>query len=336
MKKLDGKVIVMYADCKITRGVVKCTIVDITRKRLFELPIEVADVIESIINTKGGSRIYEPAITNDVINFLIYEELAFWTDTPNAFPAISEDVAVRSRLTNALIDIKDTIHDLHYILPQLDALGCEMLQIRFFRSYPIGVIQGIVDKVTESNIRSLDLYLQSDGLNHEDIVSLLSKYGVISNFVLFNARDNNVLKLESGTILNADQYINVRQEMNSCEDCGYISKRSFHIGDVRTFNEYKLMNSCLSRKVSIDEMGQVCNCPAIRSKFGYYSEVNIKDIVTEPAFMKYEKLNKDSILVCKDCEYRYVCTDCRAITQGDGNYGKPTNCSYDPYTGEWT
>jgi hypothetical protein len=47
-------------------------------------------------------------------------------------------------------------------------------------------------------------------------------------------------------------------------------------------------------------------------------------------------INKDQITVCKDCEFRYVCTDCRAYLLDAGDlYSKPSKCTYDPYTAEW-
>ena len=47
-------------------------------------------------------------------------------------------------------------------------------------------------------------------------------------------------------------------------------------------------------------------------------------------------INKDLIDVCKDCEFRYICTDCRAYIQDKNNiYSKPAKCNYDPYNAEW-
>lgn len=44
-------------------------------------------------------------------------------------------------------------------------------------------------------------------------------------------------------------------------------------------------------------------------------------------------LSKDKIDICKDCEYRYVCNDCRPISSSLHDRGKI--CSYNPYTGKW-
>ena len=39
----------------------------------------------------------------------------------------------------------------------------------------------------------------------------------------------------------------------------------------------------------------------------------------------------------KDCEFRYICTDCRAYVEDPEDIlSKPLKCGYNPYTGEWS
>jgi len=55
-----------------------------------------------------------------------------------------------------------------------------------------------------------------------------------------------------------------------------------------------------------------------------------------PLCQKYEKLSKDQIDICKECEFRYICTDCRAYIEDPENiYSKPLKCGYDPATNQW-
>ena len=60
------------------------------------------------------------------------------------------------------------------------------------------------------------------------------------------------------------------------------------------------------------------------------------------AILKHEltleiMIQKDQIAVCKDCEFRYICTDCRAYKEDpEDDYSKPLKCGYDPYTGVWS
>ncbi len=57
----------------------------------------------------------------------------------------------------------------------------------------------------------------------------------------------------------------------------------------------------------------------------------------QPGFKKYWDINKDKIYVCKDCEFRYICTDCRAYVEDPEDIlSKPLKCGYNPYTGEWS
>jgi SPASM domain peptide maturase of grasp-with-spasm system len=69
---------------------------------------------------------------------------------------------------------------------------------------------------------------------------------------------------------------------------------------------------------------------------------NIKDIMLEKAlnhenFKKYWNITKDQIAVCKDCEFRHICTDCRAyIEEPNDMYSKPLKCGYDPYSNKWS
>jgi len=52
---------------------------------------------------------------------------------------------------------------------------------------------------------------------------------------------------------------------------------------------------------------------------------------------QYWDLSYDKIEVCRDCEYRYACHDCRPLTYGlTGELtAKSLHCSYDPYRGKF-
>ena len=69
--------------------------------------------------------------------------------------------------------------------------------------------------------------------------------------------------------------------------------------------------------------------------FGNIRTDKLIDILNIKAFKKVWNINKDKIEVCRDCEFRYICTDCRAIRENKSDiYSKPLNCSYNPYTNE--
>jgi len=71
--------------------------------------------------------------------------------------------------------------------------------------------------------------------------------------------------------------------------------------------------------------------------YGNIADTSIFTALNNANFKKYWNISKSKISVCKDCEFRYVCTDCRAYLENpNNNFSKPLKCGYDPYTNEWS
>jgi SPASM domain peptide maturase of grasp-with-spasm system len=117
--------------------------------------------------------------------------------------------------------------------------------------------------------------------------------------------------------------------------CGVIDPSLFAI-NIKTFTESLHFNSCLNRKVSVDKKGYIKNCPSLSNHYGHVDETNLADITKTDDFKKLWNIKKDQISICKDCEFRHICTDCRAYRDNpDDIKSKPLKCGYNPYTAEW-
>jgi radical SAM protein with 4Fe4S-binding SPASM domain len=65
-------------------------------------------------------------------------------------------------------------------------------------------------------------------------------------------------------------------------------------------------------------------------------DTKLIDVVNNPEFQKVWHIKKDEIAKCRDCEFRHICTDCRAyIENPEDQYSAPLKCGYNPYTCEW-
>ncbi|MCG8412356.1 MAG: hypothetical protein MI739_13845, partial [Bacteroidales bacterium] len=62
---------------------------------------------------------------------------------------------------------------------------------------------------------------------------------------------------------------------------------------------------------------------------------SLLDVVNSKEFQFYWNISKDQIEVCKDCEFRYICSDCRAYTKNSNVYSQPAKCTYNPYIAKW-
>lgn len=97
-------------------------------------------------------------------------------------------------------------------------------------------------------------------------------------------------------------------------------------------------HSCWEGKLSVCNNGQVIPCPFARTEIiAEYSKNVLQEIFCNKAYEKYWDMTNEDIDRCKDCEYRYVCFDCRPIEKSLTGYfnGKSNLCRYDPLKGEW-
>ncbi len=106
---------------------------------------------------------------------------------------------------------------------------------------------------------------------------------------------------------------------------------------VDTFNFFytKHYNPCIGHQVAIDTAGQIKYCLWSDQELGNLVTDNLKDLIIGGAFDEYWEMSKDRIDLCKECELRYNCNDCR-VDQLKNNHSmdsKPSFCNYDPLVG---
>jgi radical SAM protein with 4Fe4S-binding SPASM domain len=101
-------------------------------------------------------------------------------------------------------------------------------------------------------------------------------------------------------------------------------------------------HNCLAGKVTITDNGNVLPCIFSRGQVvGNVERAGSLRQVLEGRIAAIWRTTKDDVLVCRDCEYRYVCFDCRPISEGaacgKGDYTTAPypRCTYDPFTGVW-
>lgn len=112
-----------------------------------------------------------------------------------------------------------------------------------------------------------------------------------------------------------------------------ITKKTFSKPiDPKTFYKNMTVHNCFGEKLYIDCDLNVFPCAMERRlKYGNLKMCSDYELVNNDIRF----LNKDKVTVCRDCEYRYTCYDCRPDSNNSPVYSKPWNCTYDPYRGVW-
>ena len=159
----------------------------------------------------------------------------------------------------------------------------------------------------------------------------ISNMSNINSIYFFSAPSNGFVPRDE------KQKVNLFFTKQRIEDsyCGNISQY-FFINNMPFFIESQHYNTCLNRKVCIDEDGYIKNCLSMDKHYGNIKDVDLKEVVSSKEFQKLWHIKKDEIKVCKDCEFRHMCMDCRAyIKDPDDIYSQPAKCNYNPYIAKW-
>ena len=123
---------------------------------------------------------------------------------------------------------------------------------------------------------------------------------------------------------------------------GLMLKPNF-TASAETITHYSIGHSCLLGKITVTEFGDVLPCIFSRDNVvgNVLTAPNLESVMRGPVLTRIWHSTKDGVVVCRDCEYRYVCFDCRPLSEGaaagnasylDAPYPR---CTYNPYTGEW-
>jgi len=110
---------------------------------------------------------------------------------------------------------------------------------------------------------------------------------------------------------------------------------------LKEFQRMRYGHNCFSKEACVTTNGDVFPCVMERGRsYGNVLDHLIPEILLSSRACETRLLTKDRIQVCRDCEFRYACFDCRPKAHGadlgENFFAKPPNCTYDPYLGVWS
>lgn len=322
---------ILYPSCIPVKGSKNLLLCDSQRSQYVSLPVGFME----LFNNQPIAIIkkhYDTAIQSEIdkiYSWLIDIEFGFYTNHPQNFEPINLTYLDPSLLTNAIIDFSsESTYSIQKVMSELDYLGARAIQIRFFN------MTSILDVLNDINIqynrvRSIEIISQYPSNDIEEIIKKIVSIKLINHVVFYNSDCFDVLEQENCTI----NYI--KDKSISKHNCGQINTELFNL-DIRHIAEATKHNTCLNQKIGIDVDGSIKNCPSMKLSFGNVTNKSLFEVATESGFQKQWNISKDKVEACKDCEFRLICTDCRAYLEEPGNlYSKPLKCGYDPNLGVW-
>jgi SPASM domain peptide maturase of grasp-with-spasm system len=332
----------LFANCIPVKGARRSLLCDLQTGRMKLIPNGLYEILTQYKNhalpdiKAAYDNEYDTQI-DEYFEFLDSGEWGFWCDSPDEFPELAMTYDTAEAVNNAIIDIDaNSDHDILAIAAQLQDLGCRALQVRFFTPCPLSRLREILQGTAKSKLRSLEILIPFDPeIDEETLKNLCREFPRICRLVVHSAPEYKTVHAVDH-VEDMGVLIYHTDVVTSHECCGIID-RAYFTASVETFTEARHHNNCLHKKISVDARGYIRNCPSMRSDQGHVSDTSLKEALDAPGLQDAWHIHKDQIEICKDCEFRYVCTDCRAYLEDKDNpYAKPAKCAYDPYTATWS
>lgn len=255
-------------------------------------------------------------------------------DYPNEFPPMNMDWKSPYTINNAILDWdKNSNYNVPLVLSELNDLKCKQIQLRFYDPIKISLLQTYLKSVNDSVINGIEVYIPYIEEDQEKFIELIKKHPRITVLTFHSAPETKLI-IEGQ--YNIGVVLMTKNQITDNMHCGNISPDYFTMNP-RFFTESLQFNNCLNRKIGIDAKGNIKNCPTMQKSYGKVNEIKIKNIVLDKNYQKLWSIKKDDISVCKDCEFRYICLDCRAFQSSENaiRNNKPVKCSYNPYDNTW-
>jgi SPASM domain peptide maturase of grasp-with-spasm system len=325
------------------KGVNRSVICDVTRGSYHMIPNALYAILkdktvksfEQVLDKYSDGTMETVETIEGYFDFLIGRDFIFYSDFPDYFSNLELDWDFPAEVSNAVLDIKEfDLKNTLSLLHQLEMLGCNSVQLRFMQYCSLDVLKFLFSELSHSIIDIIEIIMPYFNDEETKQWKFFVEYELRIHFIQFyNAPIYETLlepKDGHGSVFTIkDNFINQK-------NCGVISPFYF-VSNIYAFTEAQQHNTCLNRKISIDTEGYIRNCPSMPEHYGNIKDTTLQEAMQHPDFKKYWFINKDQIAVCKDCEFRYICTDCRAYLEDPKDIlSKPLKCGYNPYSGEST
>lgn len=333
------KIYRLFSPCIPVKGYHRSLIADLNRHQLFYIPNTLYGVLKYGHSHSWAELVNHYGKVNEIVlkeyyQYLMKHELIFplTKDECRCFPHYPLHWDYPSCCSNAIMDIgSQAQYDINRAIEKLAAINCHHIQIRFLSSCCSEDIVSALDKVHSFSFYSVQLCLKYQPVIEDLANTLFDNYWKLAKVEVFEAPSDKIIP-KMGLICLLNYYKDKKLDSNCC---GCVSTQYFSI-ETNHFTESQKHNTCLNRKLCIDANGYVKNCPAMEKHYGRIDEVSLEEVIRQEDFQQCWYINKDRIDVCKDCEFRHMCTDCRCFIKDPENiFSQPAKCTYNPYICKW-
>lgn len=332
----------LYPTCQPTMGKTRSLICDLERQKYFLIP----NILFEILTNKELNTISDVLIqyagddnknTDTILeyfDYLIQNDLILFSQNRSYYAEPEMAYFYPGYISNCIIDVGDSsFSNVILTIRQMDELFCRSLQIRAYCNLSLNQLEVINSECEGTVLEWIEIIMPfNNNISIDELIKICIGNERLRLLVLYGYTQDEIIWQHPGRC----RITGITQIIDSNKHCGVVNSAYFS-PNLATVSESKNFNSCLNLKVGIDVKGFIKNCPSLEKIYGHISSVKIIDAIKSNEFRDMWSINKEVVYKCKECEFRYICTDCRAYLEDPKDiYSKPLKCGYDPESGQWS
>lgn len=334
----------LHSECVPVKGINRGIIYDLNRNDYHIIPLNLTIFLtenkfftsEDISSLRG--KIYKKSYLKFLLELEIIHEIL--DSEMENFISIHNNFEVPYHISNTHIDLDfHVIKAVENIKEIIKKCLCFHVTIHVKSELSWENLNSFLNGLDELDLRSVTLILKDNLYSQINsfVEVLLERYRNLIEINLYSCNEEQgvfyfeVSGLSKKIIKSKNSYSSMKTS-NQIKSSFIINRTLFH--ESLNFNNYYY------KKMMILGNGEIYN--SFKSKsFGNVSNYliveNIVHIVNSEEFSRIGHVNKDKIVVCSDCEFRYMCIDDRTpiLNKLENNWYFETECLYNPKTCEW-
>lgn len=331
----------LHGNCFIVKGATQALVYDLFKSRTLGISLNFSMLYESqfLIDPyddvlESNKEWKEPIIK--IINYLIDNDFAFFTDEPENFPQLDIKFNIVKRIYSAIIELDTkSLQQYEALIENLLSLDCQFFCLVVTEDvYDHKEFEKLLGIFKESRAKWVRVIMKRPYLNFKELQQVTHDMRIV--YKIYNAPKDKTIKdrwwlEESPHKFDIVEYISDPFDLHIKSKYGI--EHFYPTQDV--FLESQNHNSFFNLKVCIDKAGYFKNDLAFDESFGNFKTRSLHDLLTDESFKKLWYIPNDKIEKCKDCQYRYQCISNSNIKEIEGKYFKIDSCNFDPYQNVW-
>ncbi|MDR2064575.1 MAG: grasp-with-spasm system SPASM domain peptide maturase [Prevotellaceae bacterium] len=327
----------LFSDCIPVKGFMQSIIYDLGRNKYTIIPNDLHEILTKFDGqTLSSIKDYytgNDLVINEYFNFLYEQEYIFWCNKKDIvnFPLLVFEWDYPGYISNAIIILYNNSNfNFKTIISELSYLGCRNIIIHIKDNIEMDYVNVMLEIFKKYPYKHIDIFIPYSSASND--------ISILENICLYNTTINTIIIYNTPfeKKIQSDKLSwNIIFTKTKKIDYNFISKNKFST-NINTFSEAQNYNLFFNRKLIISSLGYILNSiNTDDNKYNIYNKT-LKDIIKEDGIRNKWNINKDRLLICKDCEFRYMCIDSRdPIEIGNNQWKFNTECNYNPYIAKW-